>query len=123
MDTSTPSATAPADAAATPMRPAAFVCFSYGMTKCGSTLAFEMARTILEQAGCPQPRLDGSVVADWSNINFAEDLSPARVTALGQAVAAVGHPIVVKLHGTCTPAARTLVRDGLARAHAVYRDP
>ncbi|MBK0400184.1 hypothetical protein H0I76_13380 [Limibaculum sp. M0105] len=97
--------------------------FSYGMTKCGSTLAFEMVRTILEQAGFAQPRLGAGAVADWSAINFAEGLGPERVAALRREAEAIGHPVVVKLHGGCTRAAATLLRDGVAKAHAVYRDP
>ncbi|MCL5775864.1 sulfotransferase domain-containing protein [Limibaculum sp. FT325] len=97
--------------------------FSYGMTKCGSTLAFEMVRTILAQAGFAQPRLSAEAVADWSAINFAEGLAPERVAALRREAEALGHPVVVKLHGGCTRAAAELLREGVAQAHAVYRDP
>ncbi|WP_189638928.1 hypothetical protein [Paramylibacter ulvae] len=50
------------------------IVFCYGMTKCGSTLAFETARSALELSGYPQPRLSMSALGVTRKINFCQHL-------------------------------------------------
>lgn len=103
------------------MKPLIF--FSYGVTKSGSTLAFELARVALEQAGFSQPRLASPGLVVSRKINAVEHVTEAEAEALLEDVRRIGHPIVLKTHTRPDPAVIALVRDGHATAHAVVRDP
>ncbi len=97
--------------------------FSYGMTKCGSTLAFQLARAALEQAGCDQPRLSTAALGNNRKINFVQHVDAPMAAMIVQEVAKIGHPIVIKTHTALDPAVRQFFADGLAIGHATYRDP
>ena len=99
------------------------IIFSYGMTKCGSTLAFELARTGLELAGYPQPHLNIDGLKGDAKINFAAHLSPNQTRGLWNAVKSIGHPILIKTHTRPDPCVIELFSNGNAMAHATYRDP
>ncbi|NNU80507.1 hypothetical protein HMH01_08645 [Halovulum dunhuangense] len=100
-----------------------FIFFSYGLTKSGSTLAFQLARAALERAGFPQPVpvVPGLVVS--RSINAIEHVSEAQAEALLDAVRRLGHPVVLKTHTRPDPAVARLIEAGHARAHAILRDP
>ncbi len=100
-----------------------FIFFSYGLTKSGSTLAFQLAVVALQQAGFPQPRLEVPGLVVSPKINAIEHVSDAQAAALADTVRALGHPVALKTHTRPDPAVRALVATGAARAHAVVRDP
>ena len=97
--------------------------FSYGMTKSGSTLAFELARSALILSGKEQPRLSTDAVLDRKKLNFVTHLSEDNVAALLSEAGELGHMIAIKTHTRPDPPVVRLLEDGLAMAHAVYRDP
>ena len=97
--------------------------FSYGMTKAGSTLAFELARAALVLSGHDQPRLSTAAVMDRRKLNFAGHLSEENVRALVDETDAIGHMIAIKTHTRPDPPVVRLLQEGRAMAHAVYRDP
>ena len=55
---------------------------SYGITKSGSTLAFQLARTILDLAGFAQVRLSDTATVPGRRINFVERITPAIEASL-----------------------------------------
>ena len=99
------------------------VVFSYGMTKCGSTLAFETARTALARAGFEQPVLSPSTGSKDSRINFFGHIDAAQMKNLVGEVREIGHPIVIKTHSRPDPCVIDLINAGGAIAQATYRDP
>lgn len=97
-----------------------FLFVSYGMTKCGSTLAFQLARVALIQAGFEQP-----VVTRGSGdrkINFVPILTEERADHFRKQIDALGHPLVIKTHSPAEAPALKMLSRGEARAHAAYRD-
>jgi len=97
---------------------------SYGMTKSGSTLAYQLARTAMQCAGMEQPLLKIDALRETKTINFIEQLEEWRLQALLDEARALGHAIVVKTHTRPDqPIVRALLEQGLAIGHAVYRDP
>ncbi len=99
------------------------VYFSYGMTKSGSTLAYELARSGLVLAGFDQPRLSLSAVMNRKKINFCSHIDADNVAAIKRETMAIGHPIAIKTHTRADPEVVKLLQNGEAMAHAVYRDP
>ncbi len=99
------------------------IIFSYGMTKCGSTLAFELARTSLELSGFPQPVLPINALGQSKRINFTRHLTEKQINNLESAVQDVGYPIVIKTHTRPDPAVIDMIERGKAIVHATYRDP
>ena len=99
------------------------VYFSYGMTKCGTTLAFHMASEALAQAGYKQHRLPAHLIGANKKLNFGQHFSDAQATELWEAVQSIGHPIVIKTHTRPDPAVVRLIQKGQAIAHTCYRDP
>lgn len=99
------------------------VVFAYGMTKCGSTLAFELARTALELSGYPQPQLPEAATGTRRKINFAGHLTEANIAALGRSVRDIGHPVVVKTHTRPDLCVIDMIDRGEAIIQASYRDP
>ncbi len=99
------------------------IVFSYGMTKCGSTLAFELARTGLELAGYPQPHLGLDGLKGDAKINFAAHLTETETAAIWDKVQSIGHPIVIKTHTRPDQCIIDLFNTKRAMAHATYRDP
>lgn len=103
------------------MRP--LIYFSYGMTKSGSTLAFELARSALVLAGFDQPRLSLNAVLNRKKLNFCAHIDEKVAAALTSEARAIGHTIAIKTHTRADPSVVRLLQDGQATAHAVYRDP
>lgn len=99
------------------------IIFSYGMTKCGSTLAFELARTALELSGFPQPLMPIEAIGENKRINFTRHLSEKQIEYLEYTVRDVGHPIVIKTHTRPDPGVIDMIDRGTAIVHAAYRDP
>ncbi len=100
-----------------------FVFFSYGMTKCGSTLAFQLARVALMQAGLEQPLLPLGDYGRKTKINAVTEITPEKARLILDTVRDLGHPLVLKTHRRPDPEVVKMVESGQARAHAVFRDP
>lgn len=98
------------------------VYFSYGMTKSGSTLGFELARTALDMAGLKQVLLPDTI-RKTRKINFTQHLDDKAVLALEGLADAMGYPIAIKTHTRPDPGVVRLLETGRASAHAIYRDP
>lgn len=99
------------------------VVFSYGMTKSGSTLAFELARSALELSGFPQPLLPEEATGTTRKINFAGHLDDGNVAALSETLRSIGHPVVIKTHTRPDPCVIGMIDRGEAIIQACYRDP
>jgi len=98
--------------------------FSYGMTKSGSTLAFELARTALESCSCPQLRFPRSILdGPDKKINFIQDVSEQQAREMLEFARELGYPLVLKTHRPPSEAVCALFSNGEAMGHAVYRDP
>jgi len=97
--------------------------FSYGMTKSGSTLGYELARSALEFSGFSQPRLSLAAVEKRKNVNFINSVDETRINAIRSEIAAIGHPIALKTHSRPAPEIVQMLEKGEASAHAIYRDP
>jgi hypothetical protein len=102
------------------------IVISYGITKSGSTLAFEIARRVAKAAGFSQARLPDGLVDPGHNVNFVSKISLSRLSAIAAHVGADGL-VVLKTHGRPDPeVVKTLkkrdARDRF-RVHAVFRDP
>ena len=97
--------------------------FSYGMTKCGTTLAFHMVSEALSQAGYEQHRLPAHLIGPNKKLNFGQHFTDDQADELWETVQAIGHPIVIKTHTRPDPAIVRLIQNGQAIAHACYRDP
>jgi len=68
----------------------------YGITKSGSTLAFELIKGMLASAGHPQQRLPDQLVNPGHNVNYIQPLTQQRIDNL---VSAIGdRRIAVKTH-------------------------
>lgn len=101
----------------------ALIYFSYGMTKSGSTLAFELARSGLVLSGYDQPRLSLSAVMNRKKLNFCTHIDADNMAAIRRETRAIGHPIAIKTHTRADPVVVRALQSGEATAHAVYRDP
>lgn len=96
---------------------------SYGMPKSGSTLAFELTRTMLELAGVPQPKIAEGVTDPTNKINFVNRLDGAAYEKLREEAESVARPVVVKTHSRLFPRLEKLLLEGGLIGHAVCRDP
>lgn len=96
--------------------------FSYGMTKCGTTLAFHLTRRAMVTAGYGQP-LNALSAAAGRRLNFVGHLSEADLDALLAEADALGHMLVLKTHTRPDPSVVRAIEDGRAIAHAIFRDP
>lgn len=98
---------------------------SYGIMKSGSTLAFEMAKAVLELNGFPQSRLSDDLVTAGHRGNFVGSWSDERLTDLIAATS--GNRVVVKTHADpaalSTEKMHAAVDAGDLLLHLVYRDP
>jgi hypothetical protein len=97
----------------------------YGITKSGSTLAFELIKGMLESVGHRQVRLPDGLVRPEQKVNFVE---PLDRDALDQLLAAIGDRwIAVKTHSPITNETfgylERLLREDRIRVCATYRDP
>jgi hypothetical protein len=96
---------------------------SYGITKSGSTFAFELCKGLLEHSGFVQRRL--TCVAQSENVNFIDYIT---VPWLEQAIDEVGRDVIaVKTHTNLRHNERTFLQSawerGAAKVHVCYRDP
>lgn len=103
------------------LRPGLYL--SYGVTKTGSTLAFELVRAILELAGADQSRLPDGAVTPGHNINFFAGSVSDQIPAALDAAAGRGGLVAVKTHGRPESGARAAARRGRLIGHVVFRDP
>lgn len=92
---------------------------SYGMPKSGSTLAFELPRTMLELAGVPQVKIANTKY----KINFVNKLDGDALKGLQDAAKGLKHPLVIKTHSVLCPAVNKLLKSGMVTGHAICRDP
>ncbi len=97
--------------------------FSYGMTKTGSTLAFQLVRSALDLCGFPQDRVPLDVVNPVLKRNFVNHISPRQLEDLKQEAKNRGYPIALKTHMRPDPCVVEAIQSGVAIAHACYRDP
>ena len=99
---------------------------SYGITKSGSTLAFELVKRALINSGYQQDRLSDAVVAPGHKINFIESVSPERIEKLGREIGD-DRIIVVKTHAGLDKEsflyADSLCAKGQLKVQVVFRDP
>ena len=97
--------------------------FSYGMTKTGSTLAFQLVRTALDLCGFPQDRVPLDVVNPILRRNFVNHITPRQLDALKDEAKKRGYPIALKTHMRPDDCVVEAIQSGEAIAHACYRDP
>ena len=93
---------------------------SYGMPKSGSTLAFELTRTMLELAGVRQERIAPELTQES---NFVLRLDGEALKTLKSAAGETGGPVVIKTHSIQYPRAGKMLARGALSGHAVCRDP
>jgi hypothetical protein len=102
------------------------IVISYGMTKSGSTLAFELCKAVLEQRGFQQRRLPDGVVTAGHHINFQNDVSLAVLKGLLKEVAPE-EIIAIKVHcavgGAEIPFIESAIADKQMKVHVNLRDP
>ena len=98
----------------------------YGITKSGSTLAFELAKGVLSAAGHEQTQLADGLVEPGRRINFINRITPERLNPLMEAVPG-DKVIAVKTHAgfkrSMLPYLDQKVEEGKLKVHAAYRDP
>lgn len=98
---------------------------SFGVRKSGSTLAFEMARAVLELSGHSQEVLRDGIVEPNRKINIVRDWTDVRLARLVEATA--GTKVVIKTHGSPSQlsvgALMRALESGEVQIHVVYRDP
>ncbi len=97
--------------------------FSYGMTKTGSTLAFQLVRSALDLCGFPQDRVPLDVVNPVLRRNFVNHISPRQLGELKDEAKKRGYPIALKTHMRPDDCVVEAIQSGEAIAHACYRDP
>lgn len=101
------------------------IVISYGVEKSGSTLAFEMAKAVLELDGHPQVRLPDGLVNEGPAINEVGRWSDDRLAGLIDATS--GTRIAVRTHNPPRYLSSDLVHAYLAagdlKIHVVFRDP
>ncbi len=96
---------------------------SYGMPKSGSTLAFELTRTMLELAGVPQIKIASGVTDPETTINFVDKLDGEAFEKLREEAKAIARPTVIKTHSRLFPKVEKFLKSGRVHGHAVCRDP
>ena len=97
---------------------------SYGMPKSGSTLAFELTRTMLELSAIPQKIIEDEVVDSRSSkVNFVRRLDGPALDALRGKISMLAKPLAIKTHSKLFPRMRQELMEGRMIGHAVCRDP
>src|ERR1044072_2240512 len=97
----------------------------YGITKSGSTLAFELIKGMLESAGHTQQRLSDAAVNPGHRVNYVQPLDRRRLNLL---LAEIGERwIAGKTHAGFNdplfPSLEQRARADKLRIMASYRDP
>ncbi|MGO1120657.1 hypothetical protein ACTL6U_18260 [Rhodovibrionaceae bacterium A322] len=99
---------------------------SYGITKSGSTLAFELSKAILDQAGHKQLRLDDAFVTAGHKVNFIDSVSEEKIENLIREIGP-DRTIAVKTHREFDPALAPYLSRKIEEGHllvqANFRDP
>ena len=98
----------------------------YGVTKSGSTLAFELAKRALANCGHSQDRLSDEAIPSGHKINFIDSISPEIIAQLDKEIGPK-RMVAIKTH-TGLDRESFLHLDKLSAAgrikvQAVYRDP
>lgn len=96
---------------------------SFGTPKSGSTLAFQLTRTMLELAGVPQPKLGNGATHSAGEINFIERLDGTAYDKLLETAGTQAQLMVIKTHSRLFPRLEKLIVSGKLIGHAVCRDP
>lgn len=96
---------------------------SFGMPKSGSTLAFELTRTMLEMAGFPQDKLSEGATDPKTKTNFVKRLDGPALDKLLEQVGTSPGPRVIKTHSKLFPRVETALEKKVVIGHAVCRDP
>lgn len=98
---------------------------SFGMAKSGSTLAYQLVRSILEASGAPQPLIPLPHVIRDGSVNFVEVIRPKELEALLEYAEydAAGTPLAIKTHSGLWKCVADAMDKGLVIGHAVCRDP
>lgn len=99
------------------------VFFSYGMTKTGSTLAFELVRSALELSGVPQPKLSPQAVIESEQVNFVSHVDEAQAHAILSEIDDLGHMVAIKTHTVPDEPVQRMFQNGDAMGHVIFRDP
>jgi hypothetical protein len=98
----------------------------YGVTKSGSTLAFELAKRALANSGHSQARLSDQALGTKHNINFIDSISPDRIKAM-EAEVGPDSLVAIKTHTGLDRRNFRYIDDLCAQGHlkvqVVYRDP
>lgn len=101
------------------------IVISYGIRKSGSTLAFEMAKAVLELDGHPQTKLTDEIVNGSKKFNVVRSWTDDRLSRL--IAETDGARIVVKTHRPpdrlSTGVLFRALESGLVKIHVTYRDP
>jgi hypothetical protein len=97
--------------------------FSYGMTKTGSTLAFQLVRSALDLCGFPQDQVANAAGPADQKRNFVNHITDSQLDDLMQKAKIRGYPIALKTHTRPDPCVVKAIQSGDAIAHACYRDP
>jgi hypothetical protein len=102
------------------------IVLSYGMLKSGSTLAFELCKSVLTQSKFVQRHLPDGVVAPGFHINFFDHISVPILSRALQDVAP-SEIIAIKTHSAIGPADKqfieTAVAEGQMKVQVNLRDP
>lgn len=103
-------------------RPLIYIC--YGMPKAGSTLAFNLTRAVLEDAGITQETLHAPGAISAGAYNYVEVIRPNELDALTDAITYQDNtPIAIKTHSGLWGCVERALADGTVRAQAICRDP
>lgn len=102
------------------------IVLSYGMTKSGSTLAFELCKAILEKRGYVQRRLPDEVVTPGHHINFMQEVTVPLLKGVMDSVSS-NEIIAIKMHTSVRPAEIEFIASNIAlgtmKVHVNFRDP
>ena len=96
---------------------------SFGMPKSGSTLTFELTRTMLELAGVPQEKIADGVTDPETKINFVPKLDGEAYDTLRKEAKKIARPIAIKTHSRIFQRVEMALERGKTIGHAVCRDP
>lgn len=96
---------------------------SFGTPKSGSTLAFELTRTMLEMAGISQAKVGNGTTQAKAEINFIDKLDGPAYNKLRDEAGTRERPLVIKTHSRLFPRLEKLLASGKLIGHAVCRDP
>ncbi|HVT26454.1 MAG TPA: hypothetical protein VHE81_00405 [Lacipirellulaceae bacterium] len=102
------------------------VVISYGLTKSGSTLAFELCKSLLTEAGYSQRLLPETIRAPEESVNFAAMVTLPWLERVLNEVKD-DEIIAIKTHTNLRPPERMFIRqaieNGKMRLHVNFRDP